>query len=60
MRRARQNVELIIRRLDDIGYQFWDGTQGIRKTGPRSVVFGEKIINAWPSKRDWRQSSRKQ
>jgi len=22
MRRARQNVELIIRRLDDIGYQF--------------------------------------
>lgn len=48
MRRARQNVESIIRRLDRLGYKFWDGTQGPRKSAPASVVFGEKIIEAWP------------
>ena len=30
MRRARHNVELIIRRLDKLGYKFWDGTHGPR------------------------------
>jgi hypothetical protein len=28
MRRARHNVELIISRLDGIGYQFWNGEHG--------------------------------
>jgi hypothetical protein len=28
MRRARHNVELIIQRLDKLGYKFWDGTHG--------------------------------
>jgi hypothetical protein len=28
MRRARHNVELIIQRLDRLGYEFWDGTHG--------------------------------
>ena len=35
MRRARHNVELIIRRLDQIGYQFWNGQQG--KPGPQPL-----------------------
>jgi hypothetical protein len=35
MRRARHNVELIIRRLDQIGYQFWNGEQGT--LGPQTL-----------------------
>jgi hypothetical protein len=44
MRRARHNVELIIRRLDQIGYQFWNGTHG--KPGPqplRMMLHGQVI-----------------
>src|SRR5690348_9639624 len=44
MRRARHNVELIIRRLDQLGYQFWNGQHG--KPGPqplRMMMFGQAI-----------------
>ena len=44
MRRARHNVELIIRRLDQIGYQFWNGTHG--KPGPqpmRMMLHGQLV-----------------
>jgi hypothetical protein len=34
MRRARHNIELIISRLDSIGYDFWDGKQGTRARRP--------------------------
>jgi hypothetical protein len=36
MRRARHNVELIIRRLDQLGYQFWNGEQGT--LGPQTLM----------------------
>ena len=36
MRRARHNVELIIRRLDQLGYQFWNGEQGT--LGPQTFM----------------------
>jgi hypothetical protein len=48
MRRARHNVELIIRRLDAIGYQFWDGKQGAPVGPPRKLTFGGKVIEASP------------
>jgi hypothetical protein len=48
MRRARHNVELIIRRLDEIGYRFWDGKQGRPAGPPSKVTFGGKVIEAAP------------
>lgn len=48
MRRARHNVELIIRRLDEIGYRFWDGRQGKPVGPPRKLTFGGKVIEASP------------
>lgn len=51
MRRARHNVELIIRRLDQLGYRFWNGEQGT--LGPRtfSMAMGGKIMT-YPSAAD--------
>jgi hypothetical protein len=48
MRRARHNVEHIIRRLDAMGYRFWDGKQGKPKGPPSRVTFGDKVIEASP------------
>jgi hypothetical protein len=48
MRRARHNVELIIRRLDQIGYRFWNGKQGKPAGAPSKVTFGGKVIEAAP------------
>ena len=48
MRRARHNVEQIIRRLDAMGYRFWNGKQGKAKGPPRKVTFGDKVIEAAP------------
>lgn len=48
MRRARHNVELIIRRLDALGYRFWDGKQGKAPGLPRKLTFGGKVIEASP------------
>jgi len=48
MRRARHNVEHIIRRLDAMGYRFWDGKQGRAKGPPRKIVFGAQVIEAAP------------
>lgn len=48
MRRARHNVELIIQRLDAIGYQFWEGKQGKPVGPPRKLTFGGKVIEASP------------
>ena len=36
MRRARSNVETLIRRLDALGYQFWNGEQGT--LGPKGML----------------------
>jgi hypothetical protein len=48
MRRARHNVELIIRRLDEIGYRFWDGKQGRPDAPLKTVTFNGKVVKAWP------------
>ena len=48
MRRARHNIEQIIRRLDAMGYRFWNGKQGKAKGPPRKVTFGDKVIEAAP------------
>ena len=48
MRRARHNVEHIIRRLDELGYRFWDGKQGRPAGPPRKLTFGNKVIEAAP------------
>jgi hypothetical protein len=48
MRRARHNVELIIHRLDEIGYRFWNGKQGTPKGPPRRITFGATVIEATP------------
>jgi hypothetical protein len=48
MRRARHNVELIIRRLDALGYRFWNGEHGERRGPPTKVTFGGKVIEASP------------
>ena len=48
MRRARHNVELIIRRLDEIGYRFWNGKQGKPPGPPRRITFAAKVIEATP------------
>ena len=48
MRRARHNVELIIRRLDQIGYQFWNGQQGKPGPQPLRMMMGGQMIE-YPS-----------
>jgi hypothetical protein len=48
MRRARHNVELIIRRLDGMRYEFWNGQQGKPLGPPRKLTFGAKVIEATP------------
>ena len=48
MRRARHNIELIIRRLDALGYAFWNGQQGTRRGPPTKVTFGGKVIEGSP------------
>jgi hypothetical protein len=45
MRRARQNVELIVRRLDQIGYTFWNGNQG-RPDQPLRMALGGQVLGA--------------
>src|SRR5579864_157836 len=45
MRRARQNVELLVRRLDQIGYTFWNGNQG-RPDRPLGMMFGGQLLGA--------------
>jgi hypothetical protein len=48
MRRARHNVELIIRRLDQLGYQFWNGERGTLGPKTFSMSIGGKIVT-YPS-----------
>lgn len=48
MRRARHNIEQIIRRLDAMGYRFWNGKQGKPKGPPSRIVFGAQVIEASP------------
>jgi len=44
MRRARHNVELIVRRLDQLAFSFWDGAQGPRRGPPRKLPFGDREV----------------
>jgi len=44
MRRARHNIETIVRRLDQIGYQFWDGRHGPADPQPMRVSIGGKAV----------------
>ena len=45
MRRARSNVETLIRRLDGIGYQFWNGEQGtLAPQGMRMSMGGRNVM----------------
>jgi hypothetical protein len=44
MRRARHNVELIISRLDGIGYQFWNGEQGTLGSQSLKMAFDGRTI----------------
>ena len=44
MRRARHNVELIVRRLDKLGYRFWNGHQGPTGPQPLRMAFGGQMI----------------
>jgi hypothetical protein len=46
MRRVRHNLELLIRRLDAMGYRFWNGKQGKIAGPPRKVTFGGRAIEA--------------
>jgi len=48
MRRARHNVELLIRRLDQIGYQFWNGQHGKPGPQPLRMMMGGQAIE-YPS-----------
>jgi len=48
MRRARHNVELIVRRLDQIGYQFWNGQHGKLGPQPLRMMMGGEMIE-YPS-----------
>lgn len=48
MRRARHNIEQIVRRLDAMGYRFWNGKQGKPKGPPSRIVFGAQVIEASP------------
>src|SRR5262249_15063365 len=42
--RARHNVELIVRRLDQLAFSFWDGAQGPRRGPPRKLPFGDREV----------------
>jgi len=42
MRRARHNIELIIQRLDQLGYRFWDGSSG-NTAAPLMAIGGMAI-----------------
>jgi len=44
MRRARRNVETIIRRLDRMGYRFWNGRQGRTGPQPLQMMMGGKVM----------------
>ena len=44
MRRARHNVELIVRRLDKLGYRFWNGHQGPTGPQPLRMAFGGQML----------------
>jgi hypothetical protein len=44
MRRARHNVEEIVRRLDKLGYRFWNGQQGPSGPQPLRMAFGGGVI----------------
>jgi hypothetical protein len=44
MRRARHNVEEIVRRLDTLGYTFWNGHQGPPGPQPFRMAFGGQMI----------------
>jgi len=46
MRRAKANLELIVERLDRLGYQFWDGVQGPRRGPLRALDFGAVRLEA--------------
>lgn len=46
MRRARKNIELIIERLDGIGFTFWDGHQGLKRGPLQRLKFGDRGIEA--------------
>lgn len=48
MRRARHNVELIISRLDGIGYQFWNGERGTLAPQRLKMWLGGRTIE-YPS-----------
>jgi hypothetical protein len=45
MKRARRNVELIIERLDAIGYQFWNGEQGTLGPQDLRMSFGGQVVS---------------
>lgn len=44
MRRARYNVETIVKRLDQIGYVFWNGTHGPIAAQPMRLSMGGKLV----------------
>jgi hypothetical protein len=44
MRRARHNVALIIRRLDQIGYQFWNGEQGTLGPQTHKMAISGRLV----------------
>jgi hypothetical protein len=47
MRRARHNLELLIRRLDEMGYRFWTGREASPQAAPaRTVTFNGRPITA--------------
>ena len=43
MRRARRNVELIIPRLDRLGYRFWDGMTAASRGTPAMAIGGKSM-----------------
>jgi hypothetical protein len=44
MKRARQNVKLIIQRLDALGYQFWNGEQGTLGPQDLRMAIGGQVV----------------
>jgi hypothetical protein len=45
MRRARHNVELIVQRLDGMGYQFWNGEQASLAPTGMAMSIGGRVMN---------------